>query len=106
MGERENLLRAQFVNKATGETIKGSYMVIFQYVMNLDGSFGFVVMICVMMSVMLTVFFGYHFYIAMSAATTNERQKTADFGAYLKVKLMYLEKLESGMTFKEAGITE
>jgi hypothetical protein len=59
-----------------------------------------------MMSVMLTIFFSYHFYIAMSCATTNERQKRADFGAYLKAKLVYLELLEQGKTFKQAGITE
>jgi hypothetical protein len=51
---------------------------------------------------MLTLFFGYHVFMAIQNTTTNERAKRSDFKMYFINKIELLEEWEKNF-YKEGG---
>ena len=50
--------------------------------------------LCVCMSVMLTVFFLYHVWMALKNTTTNERAKKSDIKYFYERRMLILEEMK------------
>ncbi len=89
--KEQDLFNAKFKNLRTNETIEPSYYILFKYLFDQETPFAFVTILCVVMSIMLGLFFGYHFMLAMTGVTTNERAKRSDFKFLHETKIEYFE---------------
>lgn len=76
--EQQQLWEARFRNLKTGDLITPSWSLIFRYLFGQETAFVFVTILCIVMAVMLWLFFFYHCYIAGENLTTNERAKKAE----------------------------
>lgn len=72
--QKDKLLTTVFVDML-GNEIKGSWMVIFQYMLQRLPSFVFIVVLCLIMGITLGGFFLYHVFMAGQNLTSNERIK-------------------------------
>ena len=79
------------MNNTTGERVDTTLWVIARYLFNLEMPFAFVTILCLCMSVMLSLFFLYHLWLAMTNVTTNERYKKAALQGYYEDKLEFLQ---------------
>lgn len=61
-----------------------------RYLFDQEFAFAFVTILCITMSIMLSLFFAYHLWLAMTNVTTNERYKNAALFAYFTEKLDFL----------------
>jgi palmitoyltransferase ZDHHC4 len=79
---KHNLLQAEFHNRATGETIKASYRIIFQWLMFHYPQIMMLMLLTTIMGIVVTAFMCYHFYLAAKNVTTNESFKWGQFHNY------------------------
>jgi len=93
--DRRQLYEQTFVNMATGEQFKADFWIVFNYLMQDDQFFMGVVLLCVVISVMLYLFFGYHMYLIKKGYTTNENVKAQQLKYYLEKTVKFMTKWES-----------
>ena len=67
-----------------------TYWIVLRYLFDTEFAFAFVTILCITMSIMLSLFFSYHLWLAMTNVTTNERYKYAALFSYFHDKLEYL----------------
>ena len=84
--DEHNLYEQRFRNMKTGELMEPGHTLIFRYLFSKETAFAFVTILCLVMAVMLSIFFLYHLYMVSFDLTTNERAKHADFNYYFKQK--------------------
>jgi hypothetical protein len=72
---KEGLWGAKFRSMETGEIFTAGYFTIFQYLLNRFPIFVFLVILCSVMCLSLTLFFLYHMYLVKLGFTTNEKVK-------------------------------
>ena len=88
--EQQRLFTSQFINHKTGERLDPTIWIVFRYLFDQEFAFAFVTILCIAMMIMLSGFFAYHLWLAMTNVTTNERYKYAAMFAYFTEKLDYL----------------
>ena len=72
--KKQNLLTGIF-RDSQGHRFRGSWSLVIQYIVGYQTAFFFVVVLCLMMGVVLGVFFIHHLWLINSNLTTNERMK-------------------------------
>jgi len=75
----QKLLETTFYNRTTGEHIKASYYVVFQYMFSRYQTLVGLLIMAVIMGCVLFGFWGWHMYLMGSNQTTNERYKVASY---------------------------
>jgi len=75
----QNLLQTTFYNRTTGEHIKASYYVVFQYMFSQYQTLVGLLAMAAVMGVVLFGFWGWHMYLMASNQTTNERYKISSY---------------------------
>jgi palmitoyltransferase len=74
------LMEATFVHSGTGERIQASYSILLQYFLYNHMEICMLLLLCAVMGVVLTLFTGYHLWLAASNTTTNETYKWREMG--------------------------
>ena len=72
---KEDLFNQYFVNRATGQTVKAGYYIVFQFIMFHEGNLAMLLLLCGVMAVVVSLFFLYHLYLTLTNVTTNETFK-------------------------------
>uniref|UniRef100_A0A7S2XUR9 Palmitoyltransferase n=1 Tax=Fibrocapsa japonica TaxID=94617 RepID=A0A7S2XUR9_9STRA len=72
---RNNLLKARYVNRKTGQVVKLGHLDVFQYLMFREMRPMLVLVVCVVMGCCLVGFLGYHLLLIFHGTTTNEAYK-------------------------------
>ena len=85
-----NLLDAEFHNRMTGETIKASYRIIFQWLMYHYSQVMMLMLLTTVMGIVVTLFMLYHLYLGGTNVTTNESFKWGQFHNYWEKHQMRL----------------
>ena len=65
------------------------------YLTQAETNFVGVVLLCVVISFMLYLFFSYHMYLVYYGYTTNEKMKTSQLKYYLERRVKFLKKWET-----------
>ena len=78
------LFEQTFVNAATGEKVKASYTVVFQFIMHRQMPIVTLFLLCFVMTFVLWGFFGYHLWLIARGLTTNESFKWSGVSQYFK----------------------
>ena len=68
-----------------------SYYVVARYMFHQETAFAFVTLLCIVMSVMLSLFTLYHLWLASTNVTTNERYKRAALQSYYEDRVELLK---------------
>ena len=85
---------AGFVNTRTGEAIDYTIGLHMQYFfLNQEKTFGCIFLVCMVMTVVLAIFFNYHLKLVKSNRTTNESFKVSDFEKHLQREHTILSQL-------------
>ena len=79
---KNKLLQAEFHNRATGQTIKATYRIIFQWLMFHYPQVMMLTLLTSIMGIVVTLFMFYHLYLAGVNVTTNESFKWNQFYNY------------------------
>ena len=80
--DEEQLLEAEFHNRMTGERVKASYRIVFQWLMLHHSPLMMLLHLCGVMGFVVFLFTCYHVYLASSNTTTNETFKWSSFKNY------------------------
>ena len=99
--KEQNLFQAKFRNIKTGEEIPPTLWVVLRYLFDQESPFAFVTILCICMSVMLTLFFIYHLWMALKNTTTNERAKRSDLIYYFERKANLLQEWKDQFPSKD-----
>jgi len=92
--EKNKLLETTFINRTTGEQVKASYYIVFQYMFgNYQSLIGLTIMASVM-GVVLFFFWAWHIYLALTNQTTNERYKVGLFQDWVNREKRKAERAE------------
>ena len=78
------------MNLKTQEPVEQSAYIVYRYLFDSETLFAFVTILCIAMSVMLSLFTLYHIWLASTSVTTNERYKSAGHLNYFDDKLELL----------------
>jgi len=78
------------MNLKTQVPVEPSAYIVYRYLFDSETLFAFVTILCIAMSVMLSLFTLYHVWLASTSVTTNERFKNAAFLNYYDDKLEFL----------------
>ena len=54
---KEDLFNQYFVNRATGQTVKAGYYIVFQFIMFHEGNLAMLLLLCGVMAVVVSLFF-------------------------------------------------
>jgi hypothetical protein len=95
--DKNDLLNSTFENMATGEKIKGSWMIVAQYLFDRYLELAFCNIIQFVCSVMLFVFVLYHSYLLYYNSTTSESAKVSEFTSYYSKKLELIKWIEKNI---------
>ena len=68
----------------TGEKVTADWGFVFNWIMYHENAFSFVVLLCMVCSVMLLFFFLYHMWMIKNGLTTNEKVKHSQAKYYLE----------------------
>lgn len=90
IADEQQLWNARFLNYSTSEEVKATYYIIGRYLLNQESFFAFVTILCILMSIMLSLFCIYHVWLAIIDITTNERYKRSAYIHYYNDKLDFL----------------
>uniref|UniRef100_A0A7S4ENF8 Palmitoyltransferase n=1 Tax=Pseudo-nitzschia australis TaxID=44445 RepID=A0A7S4ENF8_9STRA len=82
--ETKRLMELTFFDRQSGETIKASKYIVFQYMYARRTPEVCVTIVMFMMGIALAGFFGFHIYITSMGQTTNENSKWGDIKAWYK----------------------
>ena len=82
--ERNNLYGATFVNQITGNRVTASHAIVFRYMFANHGLLMCAFLLCTIMGVCVSAFFGYHVYLIVRGTTTNESYKWGLVSSYYK----------------------
>ncbi len=92
-----------FFDRQTGESLKGSRIIIFQYMYARRTHEMAVALVMLVMGIALSLFFGYHVYITSMGQTTNENAKWSDVRSWhKKQQKLYKEAVRDGMVTKKS----
>merc|ERR1712039_440365 len=89
------LLETRFVDRRTNRPVEASYWIVFQYLLQHNHWIVCLFIMCSVMGFVLTLFWGYHMFLASINQTTNERFKYDTFNAKNKARQMLREELEN-----------
>jgi hypothetical protein len=89
--EEKQLLGAKFINNLTQETVTADWSFIINWIMYHENAFSFVVLLCMVCSVMLFFFFFYHMWMIKNGLTTNEKVKQGQALFYFERTQAFLE---------------
>jgi len=76
---KNNLLEVTFYSQSTGEHVKATYWIVFQYMFSRYQTLIFLLALAVIMGIALFSFWSWHIYLMASNQTTNERYKVAEY---------------------------
>ena len=96
--DRNKLYEQTFVNTLTGEHFKADFWVVFNYLTQEETNFIGVVLLCIVISFMLYLFFTYHTYLIYYGYTTNEKMKAGQLKYYLNKRVKFMTKWEKVKT--------
>jgi hypothetical protein len=102
----KNYQGARFINKKTGGYHESSLLMHLKYFFLYEQRmFGCVVIICVVMSIALSIFFIYHINLARNNETTNESFKRGDMSENLKFEAETVQSLlDEATEWKPASV--
>ena len=83
--KQQNLLTGVF-RDSQGHRFRGSWNLVLQYIVGHQTAFFFVVVLCLMMGVVLGIFFVHHLWLVNQNLTTNERMKREELLAHLEAR--------------------
>lgn len=83
--KKQNLLTGVF-RDYQGNRFRGSWSLVLQYIVGHQTAFFFVVVLCLMMGVVLGIFFIHHLWLVNQNLTTNERMKREEILANLEAR--------------------
>jgi len=81
---KNNLLKTTFYSQSTGEHVKATYWIVFQYMFSRYQTLIFLLVLAVIMGIALFCFWSWHIYLMASNQTTNERYKVAEYNEELE----------------------
>ncbi|KAL4485337.1 hypothetical protein ABPG72_008513 [Tetrahymena utriculariae] len=87
-----NLLHAKFRIPGSNEVIDANWSIILKYLFYKETMFVFIIILCIIMGITLTLFLLYHFSMVKDNMTTNERIKRSDFISFLEKETKKMEK--------------
>ncbi len=95
--KEKRLMDLTFFDRQTGETLQGSYTIVFQYMYaRRTHSIAVAVVMCVM-GIALALFLGFHVYITSMGQTTNENGKWSEVQKwYKKQQALYSKAVKEG----------
>jgi len=88
-----NLLKSKFRIPGTDEISDATWSIIVKYVFYKETMYVFIIVLCVVMGVTLTIFLQYHFSMIKDNMTTNERIKRSDFMDFLAKEINRIQKV-------------
>ena len=80
--------------------------IVYRYLFDTETLFSFVTVLCISMSILLSLFTLYHLWLASTNVTTNERYKRATFLNYYDDKLEFLTDWKKDFNDKSMKIPE
>ena len=83
-----------------------SLYIVYRYLFDTETLFAFVTVLCISMSILLSLFTIYHLWLASANVTTNERYKRATFLNYYEDKLEFLKDWKKDFDDKSITIPE
>ena len=92
--DRNKLYEQTFVNTITGEHFKADFWIVQNYLMQEESLFCGVVLLCLVISIMLYLFFAYHMHLVYIGCTTNEKAKRSQLTYYLEKTAKFMTKWE------------
>ena len=94
----KRLMDLTFFDRQTGETLQGSYKIVFQYMYARRTHCIGVAIVMFVMGIALALFLGYHVYITSMGQTTNENGKWSDVqNWYKKQQALYQKAVKQGL---------
>eukprot|EP00531_Pseudo-nitzschia_arenysensis_P002692 CAMPEP_0116139864 /NCGR_PEP_ID=MMETSP0329-20121206/13536_1 /TAXON_ID=697910 /ORGANISM="Pseudo-nitzschia arenysensis, Strain B593" /LENGTH=292 /DNA_ID=CAMNT_0003634929 /DNA_START=546 /DNA_END=1424 /DNA_ORIENTATION=+ len=92
-----------FFDRQTGESLKGSRIIILQYMYARRTHEMAVALVMLVMGIALSLFLGYHVYITSMGQTTNENAKWGDVRSwYTKQQKLYKQAVRDGKVTKKS----
>lgn len=85
-------MQVQFVDTTTGKLVDASWFIVIQYLAGTEQAFSGVVVLCLVVSVMLLFFLGYHAHLVYLGVTTNEKVKMSQLRYYLGKAVAFYER--------------